>query len=101
MIQARVNNARQIQLQRLINHPGINTNADMTSRLVSEHCRIDQGSENTLEQAMDTLKFSARAHDRTLKVSRTLADLEGITDIQEIHIMEAIQYRTLDRNLWV
>ena len=101
VIQARVDEARRIQAQRLINHPGINTNADMTSRLVSEHCRIDQRSEKTLEQAMETLNFSARAHDRILKVSRTLADLEGITEIQEIHIMEAIQYRTLDRNLWV
>ncbi|MDF1751814.1 MAG: YifB family Mg chelatase-like AAA ATPase [Verrucomicrobiales bacterium] len=101
VIRARVEAARQIQYDRLKEHPGINSNADMTSRLVARHCRIDGKSEKTLEQAMDTLNFSARAYDRILKVSRTLADLEASTDIQEIHIMEAIQYRTLDRNLWV
>ncbi len=100
-IRERVEEARQIQLRRLVSHPGINTNADMTSGLVSEHCRLDRNSERTLEQAMNTLNFSARAYDRILKVSRTLADLEGSRDIKEIHIMEAIQYRTLDRNLWV
>ena len=100
-IQQRVEESRRVQLQRLVSHPGINTNADMTSRLVSKHCKIDSKSERTLEQAMDTLNFSARAYDRILKVSRTLADLEGCADIGEIHILEAIQYRTLDRNLWV
>ncbi|MDF1815701.1 MAG: YifB family Mg chelatase-like AAA ATPase [Verrucomicrobiales bacterium] len=101
VIRERVDAARRIQLERLADHPGINCNADMTSRLVAKHCQIDAKSEKTLEQAMDSLNFSARAHDRILKVSRTLADLEASPDIQEIHIMEAIQYRTLDRNLWV
>ena len=101
IIQQRVEEARQIQLQRLVSHPGINTNADMTSRLVSQHCQINSKCEKTLEMAMDTLNFSARAYDRILKVSRTLADLEGKSDIEEVHLLEAIQYRTLDRNLWV
>lgn len=100
-IQTRVEEARQIQLQRLVSHPGINTNADMTSRLVSKHCQLNSKSEKTLEMAMDSLNFSARAYDRILKVSRTLADLEGKTDIEEVHLLEAIQYRTLDRNLWI
>jgi magnesium chelatase family protein len=100
VIRARVEAARQIQMKRFADHHGINANADMTSRLVAQHCRIDTRSEKTLEAAMDALNFSARAFDRILKVSRTLADLEAEPDIKEIHIMEAIQYRTLDRNLW-
>jgi magnesium chelatase family protein len=72
----------------------------MGSRLVAEFCALDARSERTLEQAMETLHFSARAHDRILKVARTLADLEGSRDIREVHLLEAIQYRTLDRNLW-
>lgn len=101
VIRERVEEARQVQLARFVSHPGVITNADMGSRLVSEFCRLDRQSERTLEQAMDTLNFSARAYDRILKVSRTLADLEGDRDIREIHVMEAIQYRTLDRNLWI
>lgn len=101
LIRERVEEARQVQLARFVSHPGVITNADMGSRLVSEFCRLDRQSERTLEQAMDTLNFSARAYDRILKVSRTLADLEGDKDIREVHVMESIQYRTLDRNLWV
>ncbi len=101
VIRERVEQARSIQLQRFVSSPDVNTNADMTSRLVTQHCYIGKKSERILEQAMDTLNFSARAHDRILKVSRTLADLEGSMDVKEHHIMEAIQYRTLDRNLWV
>ena len=100
-IQERVDEARQIQLERFVSSPDVNTNADMTSGMVTKFCHIDRRSERTLEQAIDKLNFSARAYDRILKVSRTLADLEGSHDIKEIHIMEAIQYRTLDRNLWV
>lgn len=100
-IRERVEEARQVQLARFVSHPGVIANADMGSRLVSEFCRLDRQSERTLEQAMDTLNFSARAYDRILKVARTLADLEGDRDIREVHVMEAIQYRTLDRNLWV
>lgn len=101
VIRERVDESRQIQLQRFVSHPDITCNADMGSRQVSEFCWLDRRSERTLEQAMESLHFSARAHDRILKVARTLADLEGELDIKEVHVMEAIQYRTLDRNLWV
>jgi len=100
VIRERVEEARNVQLARFISHPGVNTNADMGSRLVSQFCILDKASERTLELAMDSLNFSARAYDRILKVARTLADLEGDRDIREVHLMEAIQYRTLDRNLW-
>lgn len=101
VIRERVEEARQIQLQRFVSDLDVTCNADMGSRQVAKYCWLDRRSERTLEQAMDSLNFSARAHDRILKVSRTLADLEGEIDIKEIHVMEAIQYRTLDRNLWV
>jgi len=101
LIRERVEEARRVQLERFVSHPGVNCNADMGTRLVGEFCWLDRRSETTLEQAMDTLDFSARAYDRILKVARTLADLEGALDIAEVHVMEAIQYRTLDRNLWV
>lgn len=100
-IRERVEETREIQLERFVNHPEITTNAAMSSKLVREHCRLDKQSDALLEQAMTDLNFSARAHDRILKVSRTLADLEGAPDIQSHHLLEAIQYRTLDRNLWV
>ena len=99
-IRQRVEEARAIQLQRFISHPGVNCNCDMGTREVSEFCKLSPASEHTLEQAMDSLNFSARAYDRILKVSRTLADLEGERDIKEMHVLESIQYRTLDRNLW-
>ena len=101
VIRERVEEARQVQLARFISHPGVLCNSDMGSRLVTEFCRLDRQSERTLEQAMDSLNFSARAYDRILKVSSSLADLDGSRDIREVHVMEAIQYRTLDRNLWV
>ncbi len=99
-IRERVERARQVQLARFVSHPGVMCNADMGSRLVAEFCALDPAGERTLEQAMEVLHFSARAHDRILKVARTLADLEGSRDLREVHVLEAIQYRTLDRNLW-
>ncbi|MCB1085504.1 MAG: ATP-binding protein, partial [Verrucomicrobiae bacterium] len=100
-IRQRVEETREIQLQRFTSHPDVMTNAAMTSKLVREHCQLDRHSDALLEQAMTDLNFSARAHDRILKVARTLADLEGASAIQSQHLLEAIQYRTLDRNLWV
>lgn len=100
-IRQRVEETREIQLERFTSHPDTTTNATMSSKLVRTHCRLDKQSDALLEQAMTDLNFSARAHDRILKVARTLADLDGVTDIQSQHLLEAIQYRTLDRNLWV
>lgn len=99
-IRQRVEETREVQLQRFAAHPDVMTNAAMTSKLVREHCRLDAASDALLEQAMNELNFSARAHDRILKVARTLADLAGSTAILSDHLLEAIQYRTLDRNVW-
>ena len=100
-IRDRVCRAREIQRQRFSGCPGVHTNADMTPRLTLKHCRLDSKSDLLLEHAMHELNFSARAHDRILKVARTLADLAGEDAIGENHVMEAIQYRSLDRKLWV
>ena len=75
-------------------------NAQMTSRLIRKYCLIDAASKALLENAITRLGLSARAYDRILKVSRTLADLEGKESIEPTHVSEAIQYRTLDRNFW-
>ncbi|MEZ5431770.1 MAG: YifB family Mg chelatase-like AAA ATPase [Verrucomicrobiales bacterium] len=99
-VRARVEEAREVQIQRFIGHPGVVTNSAMPSRLVREFARLDARCESLLEHAMTELNFSARAHDRILKVSRTLADLAGADQIREPHLLEAIQFRTLDRNLW-
>jgi len=72
----------------------------MTSKQLKTHCQIDEESRELLRTAMHELNLSARAHDRILKVARTIADLEGAPDINATHLSEAIQYRTLDRNLW-
>lgn len=65
------------------------------------HCVISEACHELMRHAMDDLHLSARAHDRILKVARTIADLAGTADIAEEHLLEAIQYRTLDRNLWM
>ena len=98
-ISKRVIAAREIQAERLKNLEGLRVNAAMPSRQVREHCQLDQHSSDLLEQAMEQLNFSARAHDRILKVARTLADLAGEQEIGSAQIMEAIQYRSLDRRL--
>ena len=72
----------------------------MTPRLIRRYCRIDAESETMLEHAMTRLGLSARAYDRILKVSRTIADLEGSEDITSPHVAEAVGYRSLDRTYW-
>ena len=73
----------------------------MTPRLIRQYCRIDAESEQMLERAMTRIGLSARAYDRILKVSRTIADLNSSESIATEHVSEAIQYRTFDRTLWV
>ena len=99
-IRERVETVRGCQLERFAGTEAITTNSAMTPRLMKEHCQLDAESAALLEQAMNELNFSARAHDRILKVARTLADLAGHDSIQSDNLLEAIQYRTLDRNLW-
>jgi magnesium chelatase family protein len=98
-IRERIVAAREIQRERF-EGSSASTNASMGPRQVRDHCRLTSESSSYLEQAMESLNFSARAHDRILKVARTLADLEGSADLATQHILEAIQYRTLDRNLF-
>ena len=94
----RVMGARKIQEERFA-RTKIFTNARMNSRHIKKYCRIDSESGSLLEKAMDRFGLSARAHARILKIARTIADLEGTTEINAPHVAEAIQYRTLDRKI--
>ncbi len=100
-IRERVTRAREIQQKRYAADPGIHCNANMRSKTMHKVCRMEPDAEQVLRTAMADLNFSARAYDRILKVSRTIADLAAAETIQTRHIAEAIQYRTLDRQLWV
>ncbi|MGM0452382.1 MAG: YifB family Mg chelatase-like AAA ATPase [Thermodesulfobacteriota bacterium] len=95
-IRQRVCEARVVQADRLKNS-GIYGNAGMRSRHIRDFCRIDEASAKILENALDKLGLSARAYHRILKISRTIADLGGCADIASDHVLEAIQYRSLDR----
>ena len=99
-IRARVIKARAIQQERFKDHVTIYTNAMMPSAMVKDTCPISKLGQNLLKAAMEKLGLSARAYDRILKVSRTIADLAGSDTIQEDHLAEAIQYRSLDREGW-
>src|SRR5256714_7187033 len=100
-ILARVVRAREVQLNRFAAAgEKIYSNAQMGSRQIRAFCDLSTDSERLLERAMTQQGLSARAHDRILKVSRTVADLDGAADILPKHIAEAIQYRTLDRTYW-
>jgi magnesium chelatase family protein len=98
-IRERVEAARKIQQQRF-GKSKASCNARMTSKLIKAHCQLDEPSSELIKMAMNELNLSARAYDRILKVSRTIADLDRSESIHPQHISEAIQYRTLDRNLW-
>ena len=75
-------------------------NADLSSKLIQEYCEISEDGKNILKMAMTRMGHSARAYDRILKVSRTIADLAGSPNIENSHLAEAIQYRSLDRQFW-
>jgi magnesium chelatase family protein len=98
-IRQRVIAAREIQLGRFAKSP-ITTNAAMTPRQMKAHCQLDATSMGYIEHAMQEMSLSARAHNRILKVARTLADLGGSDVIRPNDILEAIQYRSLDRKLF-
>ena len=100
LIRERVIRARQIQHERFLREEAIYSNAQMTPRLIRRCCPIDTESERLLESAMSRLGLSARAYDRILKTSRTIADLAGNQEIQSIHVAEAVGYRSLDRTYW-
>jgi len=100
-IRERVLAARDIQQKRFAKSQGTRCNARMTSKQLKTYCAIDDDSRDLLRMAMHELNLSARAHDRILKVARTIADMESAPNINAQHLSEAIQYRTLDRNLWV
>ena len=99
-VRERVVKARDIQTERFKDSPGVHSNAQMSSKLLKEICVIDDAGRQLLKTAADRLGLSARAFDRILKVSRTIADLEGSESITNQHLAEAIQYRSLDRESW-
>ncbi len=97
VLRQQVEAARQLQRQRL--GPGL-LNGRMGPRHIRQHCVLDATGRSLLQNAMESLGLSARAHDRILRVARTIADLEGVPHIRAEHVAEAITYRTLDRRLW-
>lgn len=99
-IRERVIKAREIQTERYKDCPGMYANAQMSSKQLREICKINSAGDVLLKRAMERLNLSARAYDRILKVSRTIADLEGKETIQPEHLAEAITYRNLDREGW-
>ena len=98
-VRNRVQQCRRRQSERFRDAPDVRVNSDMGPKQVRKHCELDQESSRLLEQAMEQLNFSARAYDRILKVARTIADLDDSERIGAAHLMEAIQYRSLDRKL--
>jgi magnesium chelatase family protein len=97
----RVVGAREIQLKRFFSgREKLYCNAQMPTQLIRKSCELSADCERLLERAMTQQGLSARAHDRILKVARTIADLAGVPQLEPKHIAEAIQYRTLDRTYW-
>jgi magnesium chelatase family protein len=99
-IRARVTAARELQEKRFRKNGHIHCNARMNTRLLHEHCMVDNTGSLLLKNAMNRLGLSARAYDRILKLSRTIADLDRSENIGSPHLAEAIQYRSLDREAW-
>ncbi len=99
-IQKRVIKARRIQAERFKKRKNVYCNAQMNSKMIKEFCKLDETCLNLLKNAMEKLDLSARAYDRIIKLSRTIADMEECENIQASHIAEAIHYRSLDRESW-
>jgi magnesium chelatase family protein len=99
-VRQRVVKARKIQEERFKNIEGVHCNAQMSTKLLRQHCNISEQGYTILKNAMEKLGLSARAYDRIQKVARTIADLDGSPDIQNEHLSEAIHYRSLDRESW-
>ena len=96
-IKERTNKARVVQSQRLADMP-IRTNAQMNHKQLKKYCPLSPECKELLKKAIEELQLSARAYDKIIKITRTIADLEGTQDIRPEHMAEAIQYRSLDRN---
>ncbi|MEX2597971.1 MAG: YifB family Mg chelatase-like AAA ATPase [Salibacteraceae bacterium] len=99
-VRERVMKTRTLQNERFEKNEGIYANAQMSKQMLNKYCQIDQAGQTLLKRAMERLGLSARAYDRILKVSRTIADLGGSEEIKPEHLAEAIQYRSLDRDSW-
>jgi magnesium chelatase family protein len=98
-VRSRVIQAREAQVRRFKGRKGLFANADMQSKEIREFCKLDDAGEELLKMAITKLGLSARAYDRILKVGRTIADMAGSPEIRPEHVSEAIQYRSLDREL--
>jgi len=101
VIRKRVTAARELQTRRFEASKNVHYNAQMNTKQIRKYCVLDEASKGLLKTAMERLNLSARAYDRILKASRTIADLEAAQDIRGTHISEAIQYRSLDRKGWL
>ncbi len=101
IVRDRVIKAREIQTKRFVNYDNVHYNAQMNVKQIRTYCKLSPRSLELLKKAMERLNLSARAYDRILKVSRSIADLENSEAIKDYHIMEAIQYRSLDREGWL
>jgi len=100
VIRERVMAARKIQEERYLNNEGVYCNAQIPLKEIRKVCRLSEEGNMLLKHAMERLNLSARAYDRILKVSRTIADLEAAPDIRVEQLAEAIQYRSLDKGTW-
>ena len=98
-VKKRVDAARKIQLERYAGK-GIFSNSQLKGNLLMQYCALQPSAQALLQNAFEVMQLSARAHNRILMVARTIADLEGCEQINEAHLAEAIQYRTLDRKYW-
>ncbi len=99
-IRERVSRARRHQNNRFKSIKGVFSNADMRTKMIRKFCKLDDAGESLLKMAITKMGLSARAYDRILKLSRTIADLEGANEIAPHHVSEAVQYRSLDRKYW-